>query len=150
MKAKKRILYPTDFSPAAEPAFDYALQAAKRDGAVLILVHVIEPTSQFADDVYVALPGAAREAAEAAARREFDGLLARAKAADVDARDVLRRGRPAEEIVKAAESEFVDLIVMGTHGRRGLRRLMLGSAAQQVVATAPCPVVTVRMKDPLP
>jgi nucleotide-binding universal stress UspA family protein len=150
MKAKNRILYPTDFSPAAEPAFDYALQTAKRDGAVLILVHVIEPTSPIADDVYIALPGPVREAAEATARREFDGLLARAKAVDVDVSDVLRCGRPAEEIVKVAESEFADLIVMGTHGRRGLRRLMLGSVAQQVVATAPCPVVTVRMKDPLP
>jgi len=150
MKAKKRILHPTDFSPAAEPAFDYALQAARRDGAVLILVHVIEPTSPLADDVYVALPGLAREAAEAATCREFDGLLARAKAVDVAANDVLRCGRPAEEIVKVAESELADLIVMGTHGRRGLRRLMLGSVAQHVVATAPCPVVTVRMKDPLP
>ena len=150
MKAKKRILYPTDFSPAAEAAFDYALQAARRDGAVLTLVHVIEPTSPFADDIYIALPGPAREAAEAAARREFDGLLARAKAVDVDANDVLRCGRAADEIVKVAEREFADLIVMGTHGRRGLRRLMLGGVAQEVVATASCPVVTVRMKDPLP
>jgi nucleotide-binding universal stress UspA family protein len=150
MKAKKRILYPTDFSPAAKPAFEYALEAAKRDGAIVIVLHVIEPTSPFADDVYLALPGPAREAAEAGARRQFDDLLARAKAADVDASDVLRCGRPAEEIAKVAESEFADLIVMGTHGRRGLRRLMLGSVAQQVVATAPCPVVTVRMKDPLP
>jgi len=150
MKAKKRILYPTDFSPAAAPAFEYALEAAKRDEAILILAHVIEPTSPFADDVYMALPGAGLEAAEASARRQFDGLLARAKAEDVDARDVLRCGQPAEEIASLAESEFADLIVMGTHGRRGLRRLMLGSVAQQVVATAPCPVVTVRMTDPLP
>lgn len=83
-------------------------------------------------------------------RRQFDGLLGRAKAADVQACDLLRYGRPAEEIVNAAVAEFADLIVMGTHGRTGLRRLMLGSVAQQVVATAPCPVVTVRMKDPLP
>jgi len=147
MKAKIRILYPTDFSPAAEPAFEYALETAKIDDAVLILLHVIEPTSPFADDVYVALPDATCEAAEAAARRRFDGLLARAKAVGVDARDVFRSGRPAEEITEAAESELADLIVMGTHGRRGLRRLTLGSVAEQVVATAQCPVVTVRMRE---
>ena len=147
MKAKNRILYPTDVSPAAEPAFEYALETAQIDEAVLILLHVIEPTSPLADDVDLALPGPTRKAAEAAARRQFDGLLARARAADVDAREVIRCGRPAEEIAKAAETEFADLIVMGTHGRRGLRRLMVGSVAQQVVATAPCPVVKVRMYE---
>ena len=149
MKAKKRIVYPTDFSPAAEAAFEYALDAAKRDDAVLILVHVIETMSPFADEIYVALEGAAREAAEGAARKQFDDLLARAKAANVTVCDLLRLGRPAEEIVNAAACEFADLIVMGTHGRRGLRRFVLGSVAQEVVATAPCPVVTVRMKHPL-
>jgi nucleotide-binding universal stress UspA family protein len=150
MKATKRILHPTDFSPAADAAFDHALETAKREDAVLILLHVIEPVSPFADEIYISFKGAARDAAEAAARRQFDGLLARAKAADVPASDVLRYGRPADQIVDAAAAEFADLIVMGTHGRQGLRRLVLGSVAQQVVAAAPCPVVTVRMRDPLP
>jgi len=149
MKAKERILYPTDFSPAAKPAFEYALETAQHDDAVLILAHVIEPDSPYADDLALALKGPGRDAVEAAVRRQFDGLLGRAKAADVQACDLLRYGRPAEEIVNAAVAEFADLIVMGTNGRKGLRRLMLGSVAQQVVATAPCPVVTVRMKDPL-
>lgn len=148
MKTKKRIVHPTDFSPAAESAFQYALKTAQREDGVLILVHVIEPISPFADEVYVAVKGAAREAAEATARKEFDTLLERAKKANVAAADVLREGRPAEEIVGVAAEEFADLIVMGTHGRRGLRRLVLGSVAQEVVAAAPCPVVTVRMKEP--
>jgi nucleotide-binding universal stress UspA family protein len=146
--AKKRILHPTDFSPAAEPAFEYALHAAKRDDATLVLMHVIEPISPLADEVYVALKHAAREATEKTARTHFDSLLARAKTADVEAFDLLRDGRPAEEIVNAAVSDSADLIVMGTHGRRGLRRFVVGSVAQQVVASAPCPVVTVRMKTP--
>jgi nucleotide-binding universal stress UspA family protein len=149
MKAKKRILYPTDFSPAADAAFDHALETAKRDDAKLILLHVVEPTSPFADEIAIALPGPGREAAEAAARKQFDGLLARAKAADVPASDLLRFGWPAEEIVEAAFRELADLIVMGTHGRQGLKRLVLGSVAQRVIATAPCPVLTVRMKPPL-
>ena len=142
----RRILHPTDFSSAADPAFEYALDVARRHSAVLIMLHVIEPISAFADEAYVALKHAGRDAAEAAARAHFDRLLARAKAADVPGADLLRYGRAAEEIVLAAESERADLIVMGTHGHRGWRRLVLGSVAQQVVAKAPCPVVTVRMK----
>jgi universal stress protein A len=150
MRATKQILYPTDFSAAAEPAFEYALEAAKRDGVLLTLLHVIEPISPFADEMYIALKDAARAASETAARKQFDGLLARAKAAGVRATDLMRYGHPAEEIVKAAANELSELIVMGTHGRQGLKRLVLGSVAQQVVATAPCPVVTFRMKDSLP
>lgn len=144
MKATKRILHPTDFSPASEPAFEYALESAKRDGATLILAYVIEPISPIADEAYVAWRRQAEEAAEAAARKEFDALLARAKAADVQTKDLLLNGWPPEAIVKAAATESADVIVMGTHGRTGLRRLMLGSVAQQVVALAPCPVVTIR------
>jgi len=149
MKAKKRILHPTDFSAAAEPAFAYALEAAKREDATLMLMHVIEPVTPFADEIYVAVETDQREAAEAAARKGFDALLARAKAAGVRAADLLRDGTPVDEIVKAAADELVDLIVMGTHGRTGLKRLVLGSVAQHVVATAPCPVVTLRMKAPV-
>ena len=148
MKAKKRILHPTDFSPAAEAAFEYAVKTAQREDGVLILMHVVEPIPPFADEVYVAVKDAAQDVAEAAARKGFDALLERAKKANVTAADVLREGRPAQEIVAVAADEFADLIVMGTHGRRGLRRLVLGSVAQEVVATAPCPVVTVRMKEP--
>lgn len=140
----KRILHPTDFSPASEPAFAYALESARRDAATLILAHVIEPISPIADESYVTWRRQAQEAAEAAARLAFDGLLTCAKDAGVDARDLLLSGWPPEEIVNAAATQGVDVIVMGTHGRTGLRRLMLGSVAQQVVALAPCPVVTIR------
>jgi len=142
----RRILHPTDFSSAADPAFEYALDVARRHSGVLIMLHVIEPISAFPDEAYVALKHAGREAAETSTRAHFDRLLARAKKADIPAADLVRYGRAAEEIVLAAESERANVIVMGTHGHRGLRRLVLGSVAQQVVANAPCPVVTVRMK----
>ncbi len=139
------ILHPTDFSPASEPAFSYALETARCAGATLLLVHVIEPISAVAHETYMVWRRQVEEAAVMAARMELDGLLARAKDADVPARDLLLSGRPPEEIVKAARSESADAIIMGTHGRTGLRRLMLGSVAQQVVALAPCPVVTIRV-----
>ena len=143
-KPRKRILFATDFSPAAEAVFTYALRRARRDEAELILLHVIEPQSPLADELALALEGSARDAVEAAARKSFDGLLARAKAANVPAADVVREGRPADEIVSVAVSERADVSVMGTHGRTGLRRLMLVSVAERVLAGAPCPVVTIR------
>jgi universal stress protein A len=144
VKTAKRILCPTDFSPAAGPAFEYALESARRDGATLLLAYVVEPMNVFADEAYVAWRREAQEALEAMARKEFDGLLARAKAAGVDARDLMLYGWAPEEILKAAAAQDADVIVMGTHGRTGLRRLMLGSVAQHIVAHASCPVVTIR------
>jgi nucleotide-binding universal stress UspA family protein len=149
MKGKKRILYPTDFSPAADAAFAYALESARREGAAMVLLHVIEPESPLADELAVALSGPGRDAVEAGARMGFDDFLARAKAVNVEASDLLREGHAADEIVAAAASEHADVIIMGTHGRTGLRRLMLGSVAERVVATAHCPVITVRMSPPL-
>ncbi|MBI3637252.1 MAG: universal stress protein [Candidatus Rokubacteria bacterium] len=150
MKAKKRIVHPTDFSAAAEPAFRYAIEYAQefteREGAELILVHVIEPIAAFGEELYVERSRDLQHAAETAARRGFDRLLARAKAAGVAATDVLLHGWPPEEIVNIAADRGADLIVMGTHGRTGLRRILIGSVAQQVLALAPCPVVTVPMK----
>ncbi len=87
-----------------------------------------------------------RDAAETAARTEFDRLLAAAKTAGVAASDVLLDGSAPEQIVKLAEERGAELIVMGTHGRTGIRKLLLGSVAQRVVATAPCPVLTVRTR----
>ncbi len=145
MRATRCILHATDFSPAARPAFEYALASAQRDGAALVLAHVIEPPATVTAETFMGWSSAAQEAAEIAARAGFDPLLARAKEAGVTARDVLLFGRPPEEIVKAASAEAADIIVMGTHGRTGLRRLVLGSVAQQVITMAPCPVVTVRM-----
>lgn len=144
MKAAKRIVHPTDFSSSAEPAFAYALESAKRDGAELILVHVLEPVAPFADEIYVARALALLEAAEAAARRGLDALLARAKAAGVTASDVIVQGMPAETIVAVANEREADHIVLGTHGRTAMKRLFLGSVAQKVTALATCPVVTVR------
>ena len=73
-------------------------------------------------------------------------LLARAKQLEIPASDVLVEGAAAEAIVEAAHERGAALIVMGTHGRTGVRKMFLGSVAERVVATAPCPVLTVRMK----
>lgn len=145
MATKRPIVHPTDFSDSADVAFEEALRVARNDDTRLLLVHVIEPVYAGGGDVAAVGALALREAAEAAARRAFDRLLAAAKTAGVDACDVLRTGFAAEEIAKLATERDAALIVMGTHGRTGLRRLVMGSVADRVLALAPCPVLTVRM-----
>jgi universal stress protein A len=139
------IIHPTDFSAGADPAFTRALEMAERDGAELLLVHVLEPIPAFSDEVYLARRLEIRDTREALARTGFDALLARAKDAGVRASDVLVDGRAAERIVHLATERGADLIVMGTHGRTGMRKLLLGSVAERVIALAPCPVLTVRV-----
>lgn len=145
MDGKKPVLHPTDFSEGAEAAFAAALDVARRDGAELILVHALQRVSVFQDETYIATRLDGREADETAARKGFDRLLERAKTTGVRASDVLVEGWPPAAIVKTAEERHVDLIVMGTHGHTGMRTVLLGSVAERVIATAPCPVLTVRM-----
>ena len=79
-------------------------------------------------------------------QKQLDRLVAKAKAARVRARGVLYEGVAADAIARAARAKRAKLIVMGTHGRTGLTRLFMGSVAERVVGTAPCPVLTVRGK----
>jgi nucleotide-binding universal stress UspA family protein len=139
------ILHPTDFSPGARPAFRRALAVARRERARLVLVHVLEPIT-FGDETYLLQELKLRERAEAAARRGFDRLRAAARRAGVTAGVALLDGNPARQIVALARKRRAALIVMGTHGRTGLRRLILGSVAARVIAAAPCPVLTVRAR----
>jgi nucleotide-binding universal stress UspA family protein len=138
------IIHPTDFSVAGEAAFAQALEIAGREGAELILVHVLEPISPFPDGDYRTRRRELRTVLETTARRALDPLLSRAKQARVAASGVVMEGWPPEEIVRLARKRRADLIVIGTHGRRGMKRLLLGSVAERVILLAPCPVLTVR------
>jgi nucleotide-binding universal stress UspA family protein len=146
MATTRRIIHPTDFSDAAQPAFQYALEAARRDDAELVLVHVLEPVSDFADEVYILRAEKLREAARDSARWHFEKLVTAAREAGVRVSDLLLEGSPAEQIAREANASGAHLIVMGTHGRTGLSRLVLGSVAQHVIALAACPVVVVKMR----
>ena len=146
MAGRRRIIHPTDFSPGAAAALVRALETAKREGAELIFMHVIEPVLGLSDETDAARWMRMRAAAQAAARKRFARVLARAKKARVRASAVLLEGWPAGQITQTAKARGAGLIVMGTHGRTGLSKLLVGSVAQQVIATAPCPVLTVRVK----
>ena len=142
---RKHILHPTDFSPGAEAAFAHALETARREHGELILVHILESLVPMRG-AYTAMELQVRAAVTAAVRQGFDRLRARAKRAGVPASEVLAEGWVPEQIAKLARKRHADLIVMGTHGRTGWAKVMLGSVAERVVVLAPCPVLTVRGK----
>jgi nucleotide-binding universal stress UspA family protein len=146
MKRIRRILHASDFSPASRPAFARAVAMAKGGGAELLLLHVLAPVAPLFGDGYVS-PQTYNEierSARLAGQKRLDALATRARKTGVRAKSLLVSGAPHVEIVRAARAKAVDMIIMGTHGRGGFARLFLGSVAGRVVATAPCPVLTVR------
>jgi nucleotide-binding universal stress UspA family protein len=132
-----QILVPTDFSPQADAALAEARALAAEFGATLHVLHIFE-------NVFLrAVVGNPRDL-EAAAQRQLDERLTpedlrRGAVAALETSD-----EPAKEIVQYARETGIDLIVMGTHGRTGLPHVLLGSIAEHVVRTAPCPVLTLR------
>jgi nucleotide-binding universal stress UspA family protein len=143
----RHILHPSDFSPASGAAFTKALALARDANAQLTIAHILNPAVVLPIDAYVAarVYDDIQRSAGTYARKKLAGMLARARKAGVRAKTVLIEGAAtAERIVAAARRRRADLIVIGTHGRTGLARLMLGSVASRVVATSGCPVLTVR------
>jgi nucleotide-binding universal stress UspA family protein len=140
-----RILVPTDFSAGSERAWAEARRLAARLGAELVLVHVLVETPLYSEGPFTMKR--ARDVFDAArgwAVKTLGEWSAIAAADGISARWVLRTGVPYKEIVGAAARERTDLIVIGTHGRGGLDRALLGSVADRVIRLAPCPVMTVR------
>lgn len=142
----RRILHPSDFSSASRPAFTRAVALARGAGAELLLVHALDVVVPLGPDGYISprVWDDLLRSARTAARKRLDRLAARARAAGVRVATLLVEGQPYQAITRAARGRRADLIVMGTHGRSGLSRLFLGSVAGRVVATAPCPVLTVK------
>jgi nucleotide-binding universal stress UspA family protein len=140
----KHILVATDFGEPAERAIDVALALAQKLGEpALTLVHVqYIPRPLY--DVEVVWP---TEALATSARKALDDALARAKKRYPKCEAVLLSGAPAEQIVHAAGRRGADLVVLGTHGREGLPRLLLGSVAERVTRTCPVPVLTVPAEE---
>ncbi len=140
-----RLLVPTDFSAGSERAWAVARRLAGRLGAELVLVHVLVEAPLYSEGPFTMKRARdVFEAARAWAVKTLGEWTSTAAAAGIAARWVLRTGVPHQEIVGAAARERADLIVIGTHGRGGLDRALLGSVADRVIRLAPCPVVTVR------
>jgi nucleotide-binding universal stress UspA family protein len=144
-----RILVPTDFSDTSDTALTYARSLADSLGASLHLVHVFDDS--YADamlaDASAAVYESMRATAMGTARRKLQRRMPPAERRRLFGTTSMIDGTPATAIVDYANEHDIDLIVMGTHGRRGFAHLLLGSVAEQVVRTAKCPVLTVRDKQ---
>lgn len=144
MKIEK-ILYATDFTEGSERAASYALDLAKRYGATLIVLNVIYDIARTAgwnashidmDTLYGAM--------EQGARKEIDIIADKLRADYPQVETVVIRGLPNDDVISFAVEHKVDMIVIGTHGRKGIDRLLFGSTASKIVKASPCPVLTVR------
>jgi nucleotide-binding universal stress UspA family protein len=137
------IIAPTDFSEHSQQAIQYARELAQTFGATLVLLHVVElPPSPIEGLPPSQLGGTLLEDLEQQATSNLAQVLAKEAEVTVVRRVVV--GIPYRRIVEVAEAEKVDLIVMATHGRTGFSHLFMGSVAERVVRTAPCPVLTIR------
>jgi nucleotide-binding universal stress UspA family protein len=141
-----RVLVATDFSDPARSALDYGRELARHFGATL---HVLHVTSDLAATIgtehyLTGLPEMQKQVDDAA-RQQLDALLTDDDRLDLQAKAVVRSsGATAATIVDYAREARIDAIVLGTHGRGGVSHLLMGSVAERVVRTAPCPVLTVR------
>jgi len=137
--AQPVILVPTDFSTASDAALPHAEALAKQHGAKLLILHVEEPPLAYGGgELYYGLPEPSSE--------RILKMLEDVRPADagVSCTHRLSVGDPAGEIVRIAGEEGAEMIVLGTHGRSGLTRMLMGSVAEAVVRRAPCPVLVYR------
>lgn len=149
----KRILVPIDGSPTSGQALATAVRLAQAFGARLRLVHVLEEMPYFAGDGQFGGYSGALEALREHGNKILDEGIAVARAASVEADHMLfdQSGeRLGETVAHGAKLWGAELIVVGTHGRRGVGRLLLGSGAEQIIRLAPVPVLVVRSTDSEP
>jgi nucleotide-binding universal stress UspA family protein len=144
----KTILAPTDFSSCSRHAIEHAVALARRYGAEVALLHVYElptglvPTTMVPGEAGVLLP--LRDHLVAEARRQLLPQVDELQRAGVTVHPQVAEGRAADAILRAADELNADLIVMGTHGRTGLGRMLIGSVTEHVIRHAGCPVYVVR------
>ncbi len=125
----RKVLYPTDFSSYSNQAYFHALAQAEIHGASLTILYVYNPSQRDGD------------------RQYWRGQLEQIRPSnpDIAVEHVLLEGDPAQEIIKYARDASFDLIVLGTHGRTGRERLLMGSVAEKVMRDGPCSVLVVKL-----
>ena len=147
----QRILVPVDGSETANKALIAGLQMARESGGRVHLVHVVEGLSPLAADPYGAYSGEVIEVMRQSGSKILEDALVVAQAAGVPADTELFDNfgdRLAEVVADAATRFNADLLVVGTHGRRGMGRLLMGSGAEQIIRLSPVPVLVIRASEP--
>lgn len=142
------ILIPTDGSEPAERAAERGVELAAQHGATVHVLYAVEPVplGKFTTGPEPASTGHGEvlEEQKSEAQQALDSVSALCDEYGVDVVETIEYGKPSEEILEYSESEGIDAIVMGTHGRSGAERLMLGSVAEKVVRKSQIPVMTIR------
>jgi nucleotide-binding universal stress UspA family protein len=146
MLSPKLILSPIDFSDSSLQALEVAQDLAKRYGSELLLIYVVPAIPRLPDDVSIFSEGSYEQELNKNAKTRLDQLLDKVKQAGVRARSMVGLANDAAmEIIRVAEHEKADLIVMATHGMTGWRRIAFGSVTEKVVRTAECSVLVLRI-----
>jgi nucleotide-binding universal stress UspA family protein len=143
----RSILLPTDFSDCASYALSYATSLARQFSARIICVHVIEPVVPAVGYTGMAEPlplADISEQLETSAERELPKIAGCEECRGLELEEVIAHGDAASEIVRVAREHDVDLIIISSHGRTGLGRILFGSTAESVVRHAHCPVLVVK------
>jgi nucleotide-binding universal stress UspA family protein len=147
MALPKQLLVPTDFGPSSDRAVAYAADLAKAFGAEIVIMHAWEiPMLGFPDGAFIATAELATRVLEAA-QQGLNDAMKLLEGKGVKARGLLKQGPTWQMIVETAKEVDAGMIVIGTHGRHGLPRALLGSVAEKVVRTAHTPVLTVHVDD---
>jgi nucleotide-binding universal stress UspA family protein len=137
------VLVPIDFTETSDKALDFAIDLAEKLSAKVTAMHAYEiPVLGFPDGALVATVDVATRIQEAA-KKGLDAAVGARNAKGAKLASILREGNAWEEIKAVAEELHVDLIVIGTHGRRGIARALLGSVAENVIRTVKIPVLTI-------
>jgi nucleotide-binding universal stress UspA family protein len=143
----KKILVPIDFSPMSKKAFRYAVRFAEQFGCQIVLLHVVEPVTAIAGTPLSVDIFAQPDEDTTAAKAELACLTGSSGSHPNSFTSAVRIGHAPNEITKAAKDLDVDLIMIASHGYTSWRHLCIGSTAERVVRTAPCPVLVVREKE---
>jgi nucleotide-binding universal stress UspA family protein len=141
-----KILLAYDGSPCAAAALTTAISLAKAESARLTICTVVDPVAVAGQNAPMPPTQAALDRARAQAQTLLEEAAGRARGAGVAAESQLLEGEPAFEIVRFAKEAGADAIVVGTHGRSGIKRFFLGSVAEETLRSASCPVVVVHQK----
>jgi nucleotide-binding universal stress UspA family protein len=140
----RRILVPIDFSDHADPVIEWAAHLAEEHVSEIILLHAYHVPVEFQQAEGAYLPADFWTSVKDEARRSLSHYADRLRARDIAVEEVTREGYPATVIEDEVERQGADLVVIGSHGRTGLRHLLLGSIAERVVQKVRCPVLTVK------
>ena len=149
MTAIRNVLVATDFSDSAAAALQYGRELARTCQARLHVMHIVDDIRWRSLDMTPTLTASVQESLEAAAESQIHALVTGEDRAQLHAVAVVETGiSPAEALIDYAVATAIDIIVVGTRGRSGIPRVLLGSVAERVVRLAPCPVLTVHTDEP--